>query len=126
MHQRSRVFLWASIAIGLAAAVGVGATRIWKSPPPPTRQEVARNQCAEAAFVEYLHAGLALSQASSADPFKPTIEFTIARRRLQEKFCLQFATCVFPVQSNQSLALQHSLAFESCLRDEVHEQYDAD
>ena len=116
--------LWGLPLVG-AVVVASLATRAENPPLSPTAQQIAQNECAKQAFTDYLKAGLVLSQKESAalSALQPTMEITIERRRLQEEFCLRFAGCVFPNRTSQSLALQYSLAFESCLRDEVQEQY---
>jgi hypothetical protein len=128
MDKKKR--LWGFLFVGAVivaslAALGIKDTRTQKPPLSPTAQQIAQNECASSALTDYVKAGLALSQQEGAalSALQPTIEITIARRRLQEQFCLRFAGCVFPDRTSQSLSLQYSLAFESCLKDEVQEQY---
>jgi hypothetical protein len=55
-----------------------------------------------------------------------SVEQVIAKRRLQEQYCLQFAKCVVVSNANSELVgLQFVSLFGSCLRDEALEQYDA-
>lgn len=119
------LFVGAVIVAGLAA-LGIKGAHEHKSHRSPTAQKIAQNECATSAFKDYVKAGLVLSQQEGAalSALQPTIEITIARRRLQEQFCLRFAGCAFPDRTSQSLSLQYSLAFKSCVKDEVQEQYE--
>jgi hypothetical protein len=101
MDKKKR--LWGSLFVGAVivaglVALGIKGARTQKPPLSPTAQQIAQNECAKSAFTDYLKAGLALSQQEGAalSALQPTIEITIARRRLQEQFCLRFAGCVFP------------------------------
>jgi hypothetical protein len=92
--------------------------------PPTDGQQTTQEKCSTEAFSIYNKALYTLLQQDAAmPPLHSTVDLTIARRRLQEQFCLQFARCNFPDTSNQSLTVQYSLAFNSCLRDEVLEEY---
>jgi hypothetical protein len=86
-----------------------------------------QNECAEAAFKKYIQAGLALSEKELAAlaALRPTMQLTIARRRLQEDFCAEFTSCVMTDVPPEAAALRRSLAFDTCLRDEVLEEYEA-
>ncbi len=84
----------------------------------------ARKECSVAAMITYNKATLELlQQQQETKLFYPTIEMMVARRRLQEQFCLQFVQCNFPDVSNQTLAVEYSIAFDNCLRDEAREEY---
>jgi hypothetical protein len=76
------------------------------------------------AFSGYIRAKLALSQQQGAAPL-PSIDQTITGRRLQEQFCLQFSKCLLSGVNDQLLALQFVASFDSCLKDEMLEEYDA-
>jgi hypothetical protein len=90
----------------------------------PNARHTAQNPCARDVFLRYIQDGLEITkqEAAAITALRPTMEFTIAQRRLQEDFCAQFARCVFP--DTEQSALKYSMAFESCLRDEVLEQYE--
>ena len=72
-----------------------------------------QNVCGVAATTDYTKANLALMQQSSP---AMSVEATIAQRRLEEEFCLRFVRCVL---------VRFTSAFETCLRDEALEKYDA-
>jgi hypothetical protein len=93
----------------------------------PTAKQAGENQCTTTAFKSYLQAGLALSERESAAilALRPTMQLTIERRRLQESFCQEFVQCLVPDVSPEYRALRQSQFFETCLRDEVLEQYEA-
>lgn len=90
----------------------------------PTAHQIAQNECADMAFSNYIKAKFALSQQQGATPL-PSVEQTIAGRRLQEQFCLQFSRCLLSGANDQLFAVQYAASFGSCLRDEVLEGYDA-
>jgi hypothetical protein len=46
-------------------------------------------------------------------------------RRLQEQYCQRFARCLFDPGGDDVAALSYASAFDSCLRDETLEHYDA-
>ena len=54
-----------------------------------------------------------------------SIENTIAKRRLEERFCLQFVQCVVDDPASQLSAPGQAAAFDRCLRDETLDDYDA-
>jgi hypothetical protein len=86
---------------------------------PPTPQQAAQNECAMKASQEYLKE----QQAVTLDPEKLlSVETTLAKRRLQERFCLQLAECDL---SEQAPAMTKGVHFSSCLKDEALEEYDA-
>jgi hypothetical protein len=91
---------------------------------PADATQPAQKECAVAAFSTYNKALIALlQQDASMPPLHSTVELTIARRRLQEQFCLQFARCNFSDTTNKFFAVEYSKAFNSCVRDEVLEEY---
>jgi hypothetical protein len=79
-------------------AVNIKTSRAQNS--PQTRQEIAGNECAQRAFTSYVTASNSLLQQQGAAPLQ-SVEMTIARRRLQEQYCLQFARYLFPDPTNQ-------------------------
>ena len=87
----------------------------------PVKAQEAPKDCAVAALTEYNRANLALLTQSPL----MSIESTIAQRRLQEHYCLQFATCVVGSPDSSVKQLQYNAAFDSCLQDEALEKYDA-
>ena len=80
--------------IGLSAAV----TAILLMLNLAQAQSPPKNECAMAAFTRYTMAKLALLQRKDAIPI-PSVEVITDQRRLQEQFCLQFAQCIFPAQT---------------------------
>jgi hypothetical protein len=111
----------ALLAVGIFA-VNVNTSRAQNS--EQSRQETASNECTQRAFTSYIATNNLLLQQQGAAPLQ-SAEMTIAQRRLQEQFCLQFARCLFPDSTNQALVLPYTAAFDSCLRDEALEKYDA-
>ena len=94
---------------------------------PPTARELAQNECSVTAHKKYLEDQTALTKANNSDPFSfLSIEKTIAKRRLQEQFCSEFVSCLSEKPEDASLAAVVDAArFDSCLRDEMFEEYDA-
>jgi hypothetical protein len=86
---------------------------------PRGSPRTAEGACGVAAMTEYLKANLALMQQGS--PLM-SVEAIIAQRRLQEQYCLRFVRCVVSDQTS----LRYITAFDSCLRDEALEKYDAE
>jgi hypothetical protein len=82
------------------------------------RGDESQNACGTAAMTEYNRANLALLQQGT--PLM-SVEATIAQRRLEEDFCLRFVRCVL----SDPNSLQFRSAFDTCLRDEALEKYDA-
>jgi hypothetical protein len=72
-----------------------------------------------AAMTDYTKANLALMQQGS--PAMSVEATTIAQRRLEEEFCLRFVRCVLDDENS----LRFTSAFDTCLRDEALEKYDA-
>lgn len=81
------------------------------------RQDAVTTACIAAAFKQYNAANVAILQ--SAAPIL-TIEASIAQRRLQERYCLEFARCVVSSIPPQSAAIPAAAAFSSCLKDEAY------
>jgi hypothetical protein len=94
---------------------------------PSTPKATAGNDCATRAYQDYLKDQLALGgDLSKPDVTKLlSIETTLARRRLQERFCLQFANCLADSSQQGDATSLRDTAFSSCLRDEALEEYDA-
>jgi hypothetical protein len=84
-------------------------------------QQDLRKECSAAVFNNYLQTELALSQKQDVQSIM-SVESTIAHRRLQEQFCLQFVQCEFPTENPGSIIF--GTAFGTCLDDEVREEYD--
>ncbi len=124
--KRNRLRL---LIAGSVLTLGIVALYIYTSggqepAAPPSRQEIAQNECAQRAFNDYIKADNSLLQQQGAAPLA-SVEMTIAQRRLQEQYCLQFARCQNPDPTNQLFALVYAATFDSCLRDEALEKYDA-
>jgi hypothetical protein len=83
-------------------------------PPPMTAEQAAQVECITQALIEYTNARLVLLQQDIKAPLQPAT--TLARRRLQEQYCVRYAACVFPVSTWQFNAM-----FDSCLQDEQGE-----
>ena len=123
---RTHKLLWL-----LAVAIVLAGVAIWRagvlSKGPglsPTARDVAQNQCAYGAFINYQKAQIALGQQQGSQPLR-SVDQVIARRRLQEQFCFQFARCTLPVGTPEARSLALETLFSTCLRDEVLEEYDA-
>jgi hypothetical protein len=91
-----------------------------------TKETVTQNACATAAFTEYVKESGALAdrEGKALSTLQPTVTFVIERRRLEENFCLQFASCLVSNPATQTQLVEYSLDFESCLRDETQQQYE--
>jgi hypothetical protein len=115
-------------AVILAAAL-IAITFIPKNTPKrtPTTRELAQNECSVTAYKKYLENQTALTKANDSDPFAfLSIEKTIAKRRLQEQLCSEVVGCLSEKPEDASLAAVVDAArFDSCLRDEALEEYDA-
>ena len=74
--------------------------------------------CATAAMTDYVKANDALVQQTAT---VMSVEATIAQRRLQEEYCLRFVRCSLDDQNSAIFGVQ----FDSCLKDEALEKYDA-
>ena len=94
---------------------------------PPTARELAQNECSVTAYKKYLEDQTALTKATNSDPFAfLSIEKTIAKRQLQEKFCSEFVSCLSEKPEDASLAaVIDATRFNSCLKDQALEEYDA-
>jgi hypothetical protein len=112
------------VIVGIGVPVALKTTQ--HAPPArPTARERAQNQCAAAAFGDYNKATLALFQAQGTSAL-PSIEQIVTKRRLQEQYCLRFAKCTLTTNTiPQLVAMEYSTSFDSCLRDEALEEYDA-
>jgi hypothetical protein len=69
-------------------------------------------------LTEYVKANDALVQQTAT---VMSVEATIAQRRLQEEYCLRFVRCSLDDQNSAIFGVQ----FDSCLKDEALEKYDA-
>jgi hypothetical protein len=115
------------VLVGAAVLVVVGILLFYsaqkkKAHPPPSHQ-TAQNECATKAYKDYLKNKAALVAPPATDVAKMlSIETTLAKRRLEERYCLQFAECL--ADPNKP-AMVKGTFFSACLRDEAIEQYDA-
>jgi hypothetical protein len=78
----------------------------------------ADEACARAALAEYNRQNLAILSSPAAQPIK-TPEATIAQRRLQEQYCLEFARCTVGNPAITSFRTPFSASFSQCLADEA-------
>jgi hypothetical protein len=86
-------------------------------------QEQKQIECVQAALSNHV-TGLQALQSKDKEnfPFMLSVERTIANRRLQEQYCMQFTQCIFPTEDVGSL--NFGIAFGDCLEDEVRDQYE--
>jgi hypothetical protein len=121
---------WLAAALVVVAAVVLFKMLPDKAPLVPAKKN-PQNDCAYNAMAQYTSDSLALSNKDVELLTQPnasaglSIESTIARRRLEEQFCLKFAACLLPDPSASLHDLQFASAFDDCLRDEALEKYDA-
>jgi hypothetical protein len=93
---------------------------------PLTSREVAQNECSVEAFKRYLQNQLILDGTNSSEPLSfLSMEKILARRRLQEQFCLEFVRCNPQTPTSGLDARVQAAMLDSCLRDETLEHYDA-
>jgi len=85
--------------------------------PTPSTDEA--QACLGAAMTDYNKANLVLMQQGT--PPLMSVQATILQRRLQEQYCFQFVQCV----NGDPDSAPFRAAFDSCLRDEALEKYDA-
>ena len=83
-----------------------------------SKKERTEDACAAAAMTDYVKANDALVQQTAT---VMSVEATIAQRRLQEEYCLRFVRCSLDDQNSAIFGVQ----FDSCLKDEALEKYDA-
>jgi len=123
--------LAALVGVAVLAAAGYGTYSYFKpekAKPSPTRAQIAQNQCGERVLLSYSRGEAALAKQTSdlILKFQPTIEVTIAKRRLQEDFCRQFVECISKPNPSPTAALEASMSFEKCLMDEEKQEVDED
>ncbi len=76
--------------------------------------ESAQNTCEAEVSARYLK----VLKPMSLDP-SPTIESILNRRRVRERYCIEFSQCTMLLGAPESLAVtMRSLSFETCLSDE--------
>ena len=93
---------------------------------PPNSKEAALNECSVQAYNKYLQLQTALTNAEGSDPLSSlSIQRVLATRRVQEQFCLELTHCNSENLENKSASLAEAAMFDSCLRNETLEQYDA-
>jgi hypothetical protein len=122
---------WSLILAG-ALFVGLVIVAVKSIPaqrPPPVAESAPQNECAINAALQHANAKIARAQKWAQQPVDVanllSVSSTIAQRRQEENFCLQFAQCLFPDPTVQLYALQLGTTFHNCLRDEALEEYDA-
>jgi hypothetical protein len=96
-------------------------------PTPPTAKETAQNECSVTAYKKYTIDKLAITNSNASDPLSIfSVDKILAKRRLQEQFCLEFVRCNPEKPTNDAVtSVSESVRFDSCLRDEMLEEYDA-
>ena len=82
-----------------------------------SKKERAEDACVTATMSDYRKANNALVQTGTV----MSVETTIAQRRLQEEYCLRFVRCSLDDPNSVIFRVQ----FNSCLKDEALEKYDA-
>jgi hypothetical protein len=93
---------------------------------PPTAKEMAQNECSLAAYKKYLQGQFTLNTPNASDPLSIlSVERVTAKRRLQEQFCLEFVRCLSEKPENDSSAVVEATRFDTCLKNETLEEYDA-
>ena len=94
---------------------------------PMTVKEQAQNECSLAVYKNYLRNQLAITKPSETDPLSfLSVEKTVAKRRLQEQFCLDFVRCLPKESDDASLtAMVEATRFDNCLKGEALDEYDA-
>jgi hypothetical protein len=83
-----------------------------------SKKERTEDACVTAAMTDYVKTNDALVQQTAT---VMSVEATIAQRRLQEEYCLRFVRCSLDDQNSAIFGVQ----FDSCLKDEALEKYDA-
>jgi hypothetical protein len=118
---------WSLILAGVlfVGLVIVAVQSIPAQKPSPVTENTPQIECAINAKVQYVNAQIALMPQSVDVANRLSVSSTIARRRLQENYCLQHALCLLPDPTVQLYALQLAAVFDNCLRDEALEEYDA-
>ena len=124
------IVLGAVIVVAALIAITFIPEKKPKSSPkqtPPTAKQMAQNECSGTAYRKYLENQTALTKANNSDPFAfLSIEKTLAKRQLQEQFCSEFVGCLSEKPEDASLAaVIDATRFNSCLKDEALEEYDA-
>jgi hypothetical protein len=130
MTNKQWMLMGAVLVVGLAA---YGVYTATNTPSRKVAKSAPQNDCALNATVQYNKDSLALSQREAdaevallqQGAVSDSVEITIARRRLEEQYCLRFARCLYPNPTVQPQAVELSTTFDTCLRDEALEKYDA-
>jgi hypothetical protein len=93
----------------------------------PTAQQAAQNECSVTAYKKYTLDKLAITNSNASDPLSiVSVDKILAKRRLQEQFCLEIVRCNPEKARDASVAsVSEAVMFDSCLRDEMLEEYDA-
>jgi hypothetical protein len=102
-------------------------TTIHKSVRPPTRQDDALDECTSSVYKKYIKDKSALDESITIMPSNFSTSKVIAKRRLEENFCLDFIHCVIPITliNIDEKRDEEARKFDICLRGEMLEDYDA-
>jgi hypothetical protein len=129
MNNRTGLFIVMAIVAGVGMLY-VNLSHAPKKPPASAAriQSPQQNECVTTATLDYNKIKLERFEQLQQN-LSPTailsVEKTIEERRLQEQYCQRFARCLFDPGGNEVAALSYASAFDSCLRDETLEHYDA-
>jgi len=129
MNNRTGLFIVMAIVAGVGMLY-VNLSHAPKKPPAsaPRIQSPQQNECVTTATLDYNKNKTERFEQLQQNP-SPTailsVEKTIEERRLQEQYCQRFARCLFDSGADEVAALSYASAFDSCLRDETLEHYDA-
>jgi hypothetical protein len=119
------------IAAGLIAIHFIPGDKQKQKPRPLAAKEKTQNECGVRAYAKYLQDSFALSGLDKSKPLTAqtgeqllaalTAEKILAKRRLEEQYCLEIVHCNAGIQT----ATSEALSLSSCLKDEALEEYDA-
>lgn len=98
-----------------------------QKPTPPTAKEMAQSECSATAYKQYSLNKLAITNPNASDPLSIfSVDKILAKRRLQERFCLEYVRCNPEKTTDDAVTLvSEAVMFDSCLKDEMLEEYDA-
>jgi hypothetical protein len=104
MTNDARRYLFFGAIIILAVVIGISLIPTPKHKRTSTAKESAQNECGVRAYTKYLQNKLALLQVDNSNPLSVlSVERTIAKRRLEEQFCLEFVRCVLGLTVSESV-----------------------
>ncbi len=86
----------------------------------PVKAEDGKSDCAIVALMDYTKQNLALLQSQESQLF-PSIEATIAKRRLQESYCLRSTQCLYGTEATGPSNLTSRIEFSKCLDEEAQQ-----